>query len=105
MIGGGVPKNFVQDIVVASEILEQDAPMHKYAVQVTVADERDGGLSGSTLKEASSWGKVQTTYEQMVYAEATMAMPLIAGYAYHKRNWKDRKERRLNELFIEQAMQ
>ena len=104
MIGGGVPKNFVQDIVVASEVLEQDAPMHKYAVQITVADERDGGLSGSTLKEASSWGKVETTYEQMVYAEATIAMPLITGYAYHKRNWEGRKERRLNELFIEQEV-
>jgi deoxyhypusine synthase len=104
MIGGGVPKNFVQDIVVASEILEQDAPMHKYAVQITVADERDGGLSGSTLKEASSWGKVETTYEQMVYAEATIAMPLIVGYTYHKRNWEGRKERRLNEMFIEQVV-
>ena len=100
MIGGGVPKNFVQDIVVASEILEQDAPMNKYAIQITVADESDCGLSGSTLKEASSWGKVETTYEQMVYAEATIAIPLIAGYAYHKRNWEGRKERRLNELFI-----
>ncbi|HID38908.1 MAG TPA: deoxyhypusine synthase [Calditrichaeota bacterium] len=99
MIGGGVPKNFVQDIVVASEILEQDAPMHKYAIQVTVADERDGALSGSTLKEASSWGKVETTYEQMVFAEATIAIPLIAGYAYHKKNWKTRKERRLNLMF------
>ena len=35
MIGGGVPKNFTQDIVVAAEILGDDAPMHKYAVQVT----------------------------------------------------------------------
>ena len=100
MIGGGVPKNFVQDVVVATEILEKDAPMHKYAVQITVADERDGALSGSTLKEASSWGKVETTYEQMVFAEATIAMPLIAGYAYHKRNWEGRKERRLNNLYV-----
>jgi deoxyhypusine synthase len=84
MMGGGVPKNFAQDIVVAAEILGQDAPMHKYAIQVTVADSRDGALSGSTLKEASSWGKVDLTYEQMVFAEATMALPLIAGYAYHK---------------------
>lgn len=99
MIGGGVPKNFVQDVVVATEILEKDAPMHKYAVQITVADERDGALSGSTLKEASSWGKVETTYEQMVFAEATIAMPLIAGYAYHKRNWVERKERHLNNLY------
>lgn len=105
MIGGGVPKNFVQDIVVASEILNQDAPMHKYAVQITVADERDGALSGSTLKEASSWGKVETTHEQMVFAEATIAMPLIAGYAYHKRNWEKRSERRLNEmLFVEEEI-
>jgi len=99
MIGGGVPKNFIQDVVVATEILEKEAPMHKYAVQITVADERDGALSGSTLKEASSWGKVETTYEQMVFAEATIAMPLIAGYAYHKRNWEGRKERHLNELY------
>ena len=84
MIGGGVPKNFAQDIVVAAEMLGVDAPMHKYAIQVTVADSRDGALSGSTLKEASSWGKVDTTYEQMVYAEATLALPLIAGYALHK---------------------
>jgi len=84
MIGGGVPKNFAQDIVVAAEILGVDAPMHKYAIQITVADSRDGALSGSTLKEASSWGKVDTTFEQMVYAEATLALPLIAGYALHK---------------------
>ncbi len=98
MIGGGVPKNFVQDIVVASEILEQDAPMHKYAVQITVADERDGALSGSTLKEASSWGKVETTYEQMVFAEATIAFPLIAGYAFHQKHWQKRTPRQLSTM-------
>lgn len=58
--------------------------MHKYAIQITVADARDGALSGSTLKEASSWGKVDLTYEQMVYSEATLALPLITGYAFHK---------------------
>ena len=73
--------------------------MHKYAIQITVADERDGGLSGSTLKEASSWGKVETTYEQMVFSEATIAFPLIAGYAYHQKHWQGRTERRLNEMF------
>jgi len=95
MIGGGVPKNFAQDIVVAAEILGRDVPMHKYAIQITVADVRDGALSGSTLKEASSWGKVDTTYEQMVYCEATIAVPLIAGYAYHKGGWRNRKGRKL----------
>jgi len=91
MIGGGVPKNFTQDIVVAAEVLGHDAPMHKYAIQITIADVRDGALSSSTLKEASSWGKVDTVYEQMVFSEATLAMPLVVGYAYHKNGWKSRK--------------
>ncbi len=99
MVGGGVPKNFTQDIVVAADILTEDAPMHKYAVQITVADVRDGALSSSTLKEASSWGKVETTFEQMVYAEATLALPLIAGYAYHKGSWKDREAKEYAKLF------
>lgn len=99
MIGGGVPKNFAQDTVVAAELLGQEAPMHKYAIQITVADERDGALSGSTLREASSWGKVSTSYEQMVYAEATLALPLLAGYAYGKGNWKQRPARELSKLF------
>ncbi len=102
MIGGGVPKNFTQDIVVAADILEEDAPMHKYAVQITVADVRDGALSSSTLKEASSWGKVETTFEQMVYAEATLAMPLIAGYAYNKGAAKQRKPREFTKLFAQE---
>src|SRR5215470_8339453 len=98
MIGGGVPKNFTQDIVVAAEVLGYEAPMHKYAVQVTVADVRDGALSSSTLKEASSWGKVDTTYEQMVFSEATLAVPLIAGYAYHKRAFEKREAKRWNRV-------
>lgn len=98
MIGGGVPKNFIQDVVVAAEVLGIEADMHKYAVQITVADERDGALSGSTLKEASSWGKVETTYEQMVFAEATIAMPLVVSYAFHSNGWKNRSERRFNDM-------
>jgi len=92
MIGGGVPKNFVQDTVICAEVLGKDVPMHKYAVQITVADSRDGACSSSTLKEASSWGKVDTVYEKMVYAEATSVLPLIASYVYHKGDWKKRKK-------------
>ncbi len=98
MIGGGVPKNFAQDIVVAADVLGKDVPMHKYAVQVTVADVRDGALSGSTLKEASSWGKVDLAWEQMVYAEATLAVPLLFSYAYHRGAWKTRAARRWNQV-------
>lgn len=99
MIGGGVPKNFIQDTVICAEILGKDVPMHKYAVQITVADVRDGACSSSTLKEASSWGKVDTVYEQMVYAEATLALPLLASYAYHQGNWKTRTKRAFSRLF------
>jgi deoxyhypusine synthase len=109
MLGGGVPKNFAQDIVVAADILmaqdegKHDYPkMHKYAIQVTVADVRDGALSSSTLKEASSWGKVDTTYEQMVFSEATLAVPLIVGYAWHKRGWEQRKPRRFADLYADE---
>ena len=72
--------------------------MHKYALQITVADERDGGLSGSTLKEASSWGKVETTFEQMVFSEVTIAFPLLASYIYHKGEFKNRKEKRFSDF-------
>ncbi|MDJ0601994.1 MAG: deoxyhypusine synthase, partial [Crocosphaera sp.] len=99
MIGGGVPKNFAQDTVVAAELLGFDTSMHKYTVQITVADERDGGLSGSTLKEAHSWGKVNKNMEQMVFSEATLAFPLVAGYAYEQQNWRSRSPRRLANLF------
>ncbi len=104
MIGGGVPKNFAQDVVVAADTLGVEVPMHKYAVQITVADVRDGGLSSSTLKEASSWGKVDTAYEQMVYSEATLAVPLIVGYAYERGAWKTRKERRWTSLLQQHAL-
>jgi len=101
MIGGGVPKNFAQDVVVATEIIGEDRPMHRYAIQITVADERDGALSGSTLKEACSWGKVDTTYEQMVFGEATTILPLLVSDAWHRGSSRERIERRLNDLFVE----
>jgi len=99
MIGGGVPKNFAQDTVVCAEILGKEVPMHKYAIQITVADVRDGACSSSTLKEANSWGKVDSSCEQMVYAEATTVLPLMASYAYHKGSWKKRKKWRLAKIF------
>ncbi len=100
MVGGGVPKNFIQDTVVAGEVLGFRSPMHKYAVQITVADERDGALSGSTLKEACSWGKVDPGFEQMVYAEATIALPLIVGYVYHRGKWRARNARRCTDALM-----
>ncbi len=99
MIGGGVPKNFVQDTVVCAEILGNEVDMHKYAIQITVADVRDGACSSSTLKEACSWGKVDVAYEQMVYAEATSVLPLIVSDAYHRGAWKNRRKWQLSKVF------
>ncbi len=99
MVGGGVPKNFAQDTVVCAEVLGKEVPVHAYAVQITVADVRDGACSSSTLREASSWGKVGTTHEQMVYAEATTVLPLVVSAAYHRGSWKRREERHYNRLF------
>jgi deoxyhypusine synthase len=99
MIGGGVPKNFIQDTVVCAELLGKKVDMHKYAIQITVADTRDGACSSSTLKEASSWGKVNITKEQMVFAEATSVLPLIASDAYHRENWKKRDKRNFSNIF------
>jgi deoxyhypusine synthase len=100
MIGGGVPKNFIQDTVVCAEILgQEDVEVNKEAVQITVADVRDGACSSSTLQEAASWGKVNTGIEQMVFAEAGSVMPLLASDAYHRGHWKNRAKRGWAKLF------
>jgi len=102
-IGGGVPKNFTNDTVVCAEVLGYEVPMHKYTLQLTVADERDGALSGSTLEEAHSWGKVGLTYEQMVYTEASATLPLMAGAVYHGNTWKKRKPRNYTTMLQKDA--
>ncbi|MBY0313021.1 MAG: deoxyhypusine synthase [Phycisphaerales bacterium] len=107
MLGGGVPKNFAQDIVVAAELLNErkggkargDIGMHKYAIQMTVADSRDGALSGSTLREACSWGKVDVVHEQMVFGELSALFPLLASDAYHRKTWKSRKGFKFADLY------
>ena len=107
MLGGGVPKNFAQDIVVAAELLNErkggkargDIGMHKYAVQMTVADSRDGALSGSTLRDACSWGKVDVVHEQMVFGELSALFPILASDAYHRGAWKGRKGFKFADLF------
>ncbi|MBQ9639399.1 MAG: deoxyhypusine synthase [Bacteroidales bacterium] len=99
MVGGGTPKNFAQDTVVCAEILGHEVPMHKYAIQITVADVRDGACSSSTLLEAGSWGKVDDKLQQMVYAEGTTVIPLIASYVYHNGPWKEREYKNWQKLY------
>ena len=110
MVGGGVPKNFAQDTVIGAQKIAQHRsgewdrpPKHRYAVQLTVADVRDGALSSSTLREAITWGKVEPGYEQMVFGEATTTLPILASDAYHRGHWQARKGRKLNSMFMETA--
>jgi deoxyhypusine synthase len=76
LIGGGVPKNFtLQTMLVAPDAYD-------YAVQLTMDSERTGGLSGATLDEARSWGKLEKAARNTsVYADATITFPLLVAAA------------------------
>ena len=69
--------------------------------RIGAGDVRDGACSSSTLKEASSWGKVNTAFEQMVYAEATTVVPMMVSYAYHSKIWEKREYKRLAKVFTD----
>ena len=81
-VAGGVPKNYINDSIVMSYIFNRGDAGHRYALQVTTAVTADGGLSGSTLDEAKSWGKVRLNAARaMAWVEPTVALPLLASAA------------------------
>ncbi len=76
-IGGGVPKNYINDAAVMLDY----TPGHTYVFQITTDAPHWGGLTGSTLDEAKSWGKVsKKATRATAYVEATIGLPLVAGY-------------------------
>ena len=85
-IGGGVPKNFVNDAIVMANLdFNASVDGHMYAIQVSTAIPMDGGLSGSTLNEAVAWGKIKDeTRNTMVFLEASIGLPLLYGYLKEK---------------------
>ena len=91
-VSGGVPKNYINDSIVMSYIFGIDTGGHKYALQITTDAPHWGGLGGSTLSEATSWGKVskQATHE-MAFVETSVALPLLYGYALQKNAAAGRK--------------
>lgn len=96
-VAGGVPKNYINDSVVMSYIFGRDTGGHKYCFQVTTDSPHWGGLSGSTLKEATSWGKVSKKASRaMAFVEPTVALPLVVSYALQKNLSKNRKRLRLS---------
>ena len=80
-IGGGVPKNFIQQTQVVGRLLDADkAGGHKYGIQISTDAPHWGGLSGCSFKEAKSWGKIASEALCVsVYSDATIAFPLIAS--------------------------
>ena len=100
VVGGGVPKNYSQDSVIMAEMLGYEVEKHNFAIQISTADMRDGGLSGSTLKEAVSWGKNDKHIEEvMVWGEATVFFPLLIGYIFNDVDQLNRKGKELNNIF------
>ncbi len=96
-VGGGTPKNWINDgIVMANYHYEREGEGHFYALQVTTDVPHWGGLSGSTLDEAMSWGKVSTqATKAMAFVEASVALPLLVGALWDRRaSWQRRKRPR-----------
>jgi deoxyhypusine synthase len=94
-IGGGVPKNYIQQLGPVSELLFRKVSGHRYAFQITTDDPKWGGLSGCTFEEAKSWGKIEkgSSYAA-VYLEATVALPLLVGAVLQEGKIFRRRKRR-----------
>jgi len=78
-VGGGTPKNFIQQAEVTAQIIGWPAEGHHYAVQITTDVPQWGGLSGCTFSESHSWGKIHRTAPKVaVHVDATIALPFLA---------------------------
>jgi deoxyhypusine synthase len=94
-VSGGVPKNYINDSIVMSYIFGIDTGGHRYALQITTDAPHWGGLGGSTLSEATSWGKVsKKASHEMAFVETSVALPLLYGYALQKNAARGRRRLR-----------
>ena len=95
-IAGGVPKNYINDAVVMGYIFNKDTGGHSYAFQLTTDAPHWGGLSGSTLKEATSWGKINNDASYaMAFVEPSVSLPLVYSYAFQEKYYKSRKRKKI----------
>ena len=93
-LGGGVPKNTAQQTgPLLDQILRKDHGGQDYIIQITDARPDTGGLSGATLQEGKSWGKVQNSHEDLitVYTDSTIAFPILALYALANEEQRETK--------------
>jgi deoxyhypusine synthase len=80
VLGGGTPKNFINQASVQAEFYSPDVEGHRYALQIVTDVPHFGGASGSSLEEAQSWGKLSAdSHRVSVQADATIALPLLAS--------------------------
>ena len=80
VLGGGTPKNFINQASVQAEFYDDRVGGHRYALQIVTDVPHFGGASGSSLEEAQSWGKLATDAEQVtVHADVTIALPLLVS--------------------------
>src|SRR6266545_1046347 len=80
VLGGGTPKNFINQASVQAEFYSDDVGGHRYALQIVTDVPHFGGASGSSLEEAQSWGKLATDSPKVsVQADATVALPILAS--------------------------
>jgi deoxyhypusine synthase len=80
VLGGGTPKNFINQASVQAEFYDDRVGGHKFAIQIVTDVPYYGGASGSSLEEAQSWGKLSIESERVtVHADVTLALPLIVS--------------------------
>ena len=80
VLGGGTPKNFINQAIVEAEYYAPDVGGHRFAIQIVTDVPQFGGASGSTLDEAQSWGKLAPDAARVtVHADVTLALPLLAS--------------------------
>jgi deoxyhypusine synthase len=95
-LGGGVPKNYIQQLTPMLDAYGVEGEGHKYYVQLTTDDPKYGGLSGCTAAEGKSWGKVASAgLAATAYVDATIGLPLLAGAVLADHNVVENRKRRI----------
>ena len=93
-VGGGTPKNFIQQTEVTNIVHNRSINGHRYAIQFVVDAPQWGGLSGCTFEEAVSWGKIAVDARSVtVLCDATIALPIVAAAVISRREGKKRPGR------------
>lgn len=101
---GGAAREFVRNLDTSAKGLGIDLQTPRYAIQLAVADARDGGRAQNTLREAAGPDRLDPCQQQTLYTEASLAVPLVFGYAYHLAHWLGRSRRNYNRLLDERVV-